>query len=123
MRSVDWRYVETGSTATPAASVDYGQLAAAAVRELGPSRVSLPYVAPAVKAVAQSALLEPRNAPAEGSGSAPPQSGGTGGNKGAEGGGGQPTLSKAAMKKLAIEMADRVARLLQREKERRGKWA
>ena len=93
--------------------------------EISPSAgaAPMPLVAPAVKAVAQTALRKGREESMGGEGAssgvdeaaAPP-----GGDSGAVSEAGK--LSKAAFEKLAYEMADRVARRLKREQERKGQW-
>ena len=123
MRDADWKFVDTGSRkSTPHA--DLGNLAAK-IMENSPSAgaAPMPLVAPAVKAVAQTALRKGRDesmgadasSSAAGALDAPP---GGDSNRSSE----AAKLSKAAFEKLALEMADRVARRLKREQERKGQW-
>lgn len=76
----------------------------------------MPLVAPAAKAVAQTALRKDRRESV---------ASGRGGRGGRGGGGGRPAeakLSEQAIESLAIEMATRVARLMGLMKERIGVW-
>ncbi|MGB0589001.1 MAG: hypothetical protein ACPGU1_04895 [Myxococcota bacterium] len=123
LRQADWKFVDTGSReSTPHA--DLGQLAAK-IMEIAPAagEAPMPLVAPAVKAVAQTALRKGRgesmggDAATAGGDAAPSAAGGESGAASEAG-----KLSKAAFEKLAYEMADRVARRLKREQERKGQW-
>lgn len=117
MRRTDWRFVETGSRASTS-HADLGKLAAAIVgsSEAG-KRAPMPLVAPAAKAVAQTALRKGGN-----------ESVAAHRGAGAGGGGGKsahrpaPKLSEKAIEALAVEMANRVARLMSLMKERIGVW-
>ncbi len=118
LRRTDWRYVETGSRASTT-HADLGKLASAiASSAAASSRAPMPLVAPAVKAVAQTAL---RSAKTESTASSR-----SGGGKGESGEGGASAeaqkISEQAMDQLAIEVASRVARIMGRDKERIGIW-
>ena len=118
-QQVDFGRVETGSSASTA-HADLGRMASHAVgSSQGAGRVPLPLVAPAVKAVAQSAHLHSSNEAVQthdgGGDESASSGGGSGGSDGAK-------MSDAALKALAPEMADLVARLQQRDHERRGRW-
>jgi hypothetical protein len=123
VRRVDYGYVNTGSAAAAASRVDVSRLTETALSSGGLGRTSLPLVAPAMKAVAQSALLSsrgesaPASTPASASAadSAPSSDNSTSKR--------EVEMGPEELKKLAVEMADRVSRLLRREKERRGIWA
>ncbi|MCC6622614.1 MAG: hypothetical protein IT385_15230 [Deltaproteobacteria bacterium] len=116
MRRTDWRFVETGSRASTG-HADLGKLAAAIVGSSETARrAPMPLVAPAAKAVAQTALRKDRRESV---------ASGRGGRGGRGGGGGRPAeakLSEQAIESLAIEMATRVARLMGLMKERIGVW-
>ncbi|MFO0749647.1 MAG: hypothetical protein U1F43_28850 [Myxococcota bacterium] len=118
MRRTDWRFVETGSRASTA-HADLGKLAAAIVgnSEAG-KRAPMPLVAPAAKAVAQTALRKAGNESVGSAGG----SGGGGGSPQSRGPGQPPKLSEKAIDALAVEMANRVARLMSLMKERIGAW-
>jgi len=115
MRRTDWRFVETGSRASTA-HADLGKLAAAIVGSSETARrAPMPLVAPAAKAVAQTALRKSkRETVASGRGG---RGGGGGAAKPAE-----AKMSEQAIESLAIEMATRVARLMGLMKERIGVW-
>jgi hypothetical protein len=124
LKQADWKFVDTGSR-EGTSHAELGQLAAK-IMEIVPSagEAPMPLVAPAVKAVAQTALRKGRD---ESLGGGDASSGGAdaavsspGGDSGAASVAGK--LSKAAFEKLAYEMADRVARRLKREQERKGQW-
>ena len=124
LRETDWKFVDTGSReSTPHA--DLGSLAAK-IMDSSPSAgaAPMPLVAPAVKAVAQTALRKPRDesvgTDGGGSGSSEAPAGPPGGDSGRTSEASKS--SKAAFEKLALEMADRVARRLKREQERKGQW-
>ena len=121
LSSLNWTYVKTGSSAGTRS--DLGGLAAkAATSQAAGSRVAYPLVAPAMKAVAQTALRSARSeaSPAsEGHTAGGPGDGGVG-----KEGGNEPKLDNAALKRIARSVAGHVAQLLDRkEKDRRGKWA
>jgi len=116
MRRTDWRFVETGSRASTS-HADLGKLAAAIVgnSESG-KRAPMPLVAPAAKAIAQTALRKSASEATTKAGGG----GGGGAKKGAAGP--EPKLSEKAIDALAVEMANRVARLMGLMKERIGVW-
>jgi hypothetical protein len=121
IRRTDWSFVDTGSrTSTPHA--DLGKLASAIIGSAeSAQRAPMPLVAPAAKAIAQTALRAPKSESVGRSGG----SSGQGGKKQAGGQGG-PTdakMSEEAIEMLAIEMANRVARLMGLKNERRGIWS
>ncbi len=122
MRDLDWSYVNTGST-TSVGNANLGGLAASVVGESGSARVPMPLVAPAVKAVAQTALLSSRaeESPAARVSSSSAPAGGASSQEAATPAE-APSLTKEALEALAVEMADRIARRMKREKERTG-WA
>ena len=120
MREANWKFVETGSKASTT-HADLGGMAASVLDAKGAGRVPMPLVAPAVKAVAQTALRSSttEQRPSGGGG------GGLGGPDGESEAGkaAQPELSKEAFEKLCIEMADRFELRAKRNAERRGtKW-
>jgi len=119
--SLNWNYVKTGSAASTQGDLS-GLAATAASSSAAGSRVAFPLVAPAVKAVAQTAMRSARSESME------PGGGRVEGVRGDAGPGADasaaPKLSKAALQKLARDMAGRVAKILDRnEKDRRGSWA
>lgn len=119
VRRTDWRFVETGSR-TPTPHADLGKLAAAIVSSSqAASRAPLPLIAPAAKAVAQTALRS-ANTEARPASSEKRSSMASGG--GSQGQPSKQTLSEEAMEQLAIEMASRVAQIMGRNKERIGVW-
>ena len=80
----------------------------------------MPLVAPAVKAVAQTALRDSKTS------SAPSQPAGGSGGAPADAGKRGPVdakMSEKAIEMLAVEMANRVARLMGLMKERIGVWS
>src|SRR5690606_29907074 len=83
VRRTDWSFVDTGSRASTT-HADLGRLASAIVSSSeSTQRAPMPLVAPAVKAVAQTALRDSKTSsapsqPAQGSGGAPTD----GGNRG-----------------------------------------
>ena len=92
---------------------------------MGGERSSMPLVANSMQAVAQSAMRSATTERAPGDrvnqervSSATNESAAVGSEAGAE----ENTLSKEAFEALAQQMADRVARELKRERERRGQW-
>jgi len=118
MRRTDWSFIDTGSKASTT-HADLGKLASAIVggSDSG-SRAPMPLVAPAAKAIAQTALRDDKNASASSNSS-------TGGSSPAPAGSRGPTdakMSDKAVELLAIEMASRVARLMGLTNERRGIW-
>jgi hypothetical protein len=123
VQQADWKFVDTGSrAATPHANL--GQLAARIMETSAVAgQAPMPLVAPAVKAVAQTALRKGREesmggeAAASGGG-APSAADGASSDAPADAG----KMGKAAFETLAYEMADRIARRLKREQERRGQW-
>ncbi len=120
MRRTDWSFVDTGSRASTT-HADLGKLAAAIVgsSESG-QRAPMPLVAPAVKAVAQTAL---RDSKTGSSPSQPAQGSGGGGADAGKRGPVDAKMSEKAVEMLAIEMANRVARLMGLMKERIGVWS
>jgi hypothetical protein len=117
MRRTDWSFVDTGSRASTT-HADLGKLAAAIVGSAQTSqRAPMPLVAPAVKAVAQTALLDSRN----GSRAAPrPAAADQGGTE--QRGAVDAKMNDKALEMLAVEMATRVSRLMGLMKERIGVW-
>lgn len=119
IRRTDWSFVDTGSrTATPHA--DLTKLASAIIGSADAAqRAPMPLVAPAAKAIAQTALRDPttksavKNAP---QGAPPAPAGDRRGPVDAK-------MSEKAIEMLAIEMAGRVARLMGLMNERRGVWS
>ena len=92
---------------------------------MGGERSAMPLVANSMEAVAQSAMRSATTERAPGDrvheervSSATNQGSETSGETGAQ----DNTLSKEAFEALAQQMADRVARELKRERERRGQW-
>lgn len=120
MRRTDWSFVDTGSRASTT-HADLGKLAAAIVgnSESG-QRAPMPLVAPAVKAVAQTAL---RDSKTGSSPSQPAQGSGGGGADAGKRGPVDAKMSEKAVEMLAVEMANRVARLMGLMKERIGVWS
>lgn len=120
VRRTDWSFVDTGSRASTT-HADLGRLASAIVSssESG-QRAPMPLVAPAVKAVAQTALRDSKTS------SAPSQPAGGSGGAPADAGKRGPVdakMSEKAIEMLAVEMANRVARLMGLMKERIGVWS
>lgn len=119
MRRTDWSFVQTGSKQSTA-HADLGKLAAAIVGSSESSgRAPMPLVAPAAKAVAQTALRAAKT-DSNNSSAAP------GGGRPAAAGSRGPVdakMSEKAVEMLAIEMANRVARLMGLTNERRGIWS
>lgn len=120
VRRTDWSFVDTGSRASTT-HADLGRLASAIVSssESG-QRAPMPLVAPAVKAVAQTALRDSKTS------SAPSQPAGGSGGAPADAGRRGPVdakMSEKAIEMLAVEMANRVARLMGLMKERIGVWS
>lgn len=119
IRRTDWSFVDTGSrTSTPHA--DLTKLASAIIGSADAAqRAPMPLVAPAAKAIAQTALRDPttksavKNAP-QGAPAAP-----AGDRRGPV----DAKMSEKAIEMLAIEMAGRVARLMGLMNERRGVWS
>lgn len=119
MRRTDWSFVQTGSKAATA-HADLGKLAAAIVGSSESSgRAPMPLVAPAAKAVAQTALRDAKT----NSANSPAQQGGGGGAQAGSRGPVDAKMSEKAVEMLAIEMANRVARLMGLTNERRGIWS
>lgn len=120
VRRTDWSFVDTGSRASTT-HADLGRLASAIVSSSGASqRAPMPLVAPAVKAVAQTALRDSKTSsapsqPAQGSGGASADAGKRGPV--------DAKMSEKAIEMLAVEMANRVARLMGLMKERIGVWS
>ena len=120
MRRTDWSFVETGSRASTS-HADLGKLAASIVGSSDTSsRAPMPLVAPAVKAIAQTALRDATTNSAvsnnsSSGGSTPPAAGSRGPV--------DAKMSEKAIEMLAIEMANRVARLMGLTNERRGIWS
>ena len=122
-QSIDWNYVKTGSKAsTPHANLG-GMAASALGSAASASRVPLPLVAPAVKAVAQAAHRKPTSeaivSDSTGDGSAslseqPTEGAASGTSDG---------MSNGELQALATEIAERISRRTRRENERRGIWA
>ncbi len=118
LRRTDWRFVETGSRAQTT-HADLGKLASAIVsNNQASARTPLPLIAPAAKAVAQTAL---RSATTEARPGRQNKSQGSSGGEGAQNKS-QAGLSEQALDQLAIEMASRVAQIMGRNKERIGVW-
>jgi hypothetical protein len=120
-KQTNWRFVDTGSRAS-SAHADLGRLAATVLDspDVG-RRVPMPLVMPAVKAVAQSALREDasaRGANVDGAKQRADQQAQQGQNAADSKAGAQ--LSDEALEALAHEFADRIARKMKREQERRG---
>jgi|GEM_PF-2259418 len=119
MRRTDWSFVDTGSKASTT-HADLGKLASAIVGG-GDSggRAPMPLVAPAAKAIAQTALRDDKNSSNtsnSSTGGSPPPAAGSRGPTDAK-------MSEKAVEMLAIEMANRVARLMGLTNERRGIWS
>lgn len=117
-KQTNWRFVDTGSRAS-SAHADLGRLAATVLDspDVG-RRVPMPLVMPAVKAVAQSALREDASAPGANVDGAKQRADQQGQNAVDSKAGAQ--LSDEALEALAHEFADRIARKMKREQERRG---
>lgn len=121
MRDLNWSFVKTGiARETPHA--DLGSMASSVMDAPAASRVPMPLVAPAVKAVAQTALRSPTTEPSPGSG--------TGGGMRDTGGGGPSSapsrgLSEDETEALVERIVHRVRLLQELERERIGvlKWA
>ncbi|MGM0576312.1 MAG: hypothetical protein ACQEXJ_11330 [Myxococcota bacterium] len=120
-QETNWRFVETGSSAGTS-HADLGRLAESVLDapDAG-ERVPLPLVAPAVKAVAQTAMRKPSSEQRSGASSRDGRAGDSSPSP-AEGSAPEAELSKEAFESLALEMADRIARRMKRDKERRGIW-
>ncbi|MCB9736274.1 MAG: hypothetical protein H6745_27115 [Deltaproteobacteria bacterium] len=119
VRRTDWRFVETGSRASTS-HADLGRLAAAIVSQSQTAqKAPMPLIAPAAKAVAQSALRNPTNEAPTGKKSSKPAQKAGGADKGK---GEKVTLSEEAMEQLAFEMVGRIVRRLGQDKERIGIW-
>lgn len=118
MKRTDWRYVQTGS-AQGTTHADLGRLASAIVgHSESATRAPMPLVAPAAKAVAQTALRDAKTRSAANE----TESAATGSDANTQVAG--PTkLSDEAIEKLALEMANRVSRLMGLADERRGRWS
>ena len=118
LRRTDWRFVETGSRAQTT-HADLGKLASAIVsNNQASARTPLPLIAPAAKAVAQTALRSPTSEARPGRQN---KSQGSSGGEGAQNKS-QSGLTEQALDQLAIEMASRVAQIMGRNKERIGVW-
>ncbi len=119
IRRTDWRFVDTGSRAATTPEIDLGKFAAA-VASSGESaaRVPMPLVAPAVKAVAQTALRSSKSEAAPGS-----SGGGGGSSKSSEAASKSEKLSERALELLAVELANRISVRLGRDRERMGIWS
>lgn len=118
LRRTDWRFVETGSRAQTT-HADLGKLASAIVsNNQASARTPLPLIAPAAKAVAQTALRSPTSEARPGRQN---KSQGSSGGEGAQNKS-QSGLTEQALEQLAIEMASRVAQIMGRNKERIGVW-
>ncbi len=120
-KQTNWRFVDTGSRAS-SAHADLGRLAATVLDspDVG-RRVPMPLVMPAVKAVAQSALREDasaRGANVDDAKQRADQQAQQSQNAADAKAGAQ--LSDEALEGLAYELADRIARRMKREQERRG---
>lgn len=120
--SLNWNYVKTGSGASTTNANLSGLAATAASSGAAGSRVAFPLVAPAVKAVAQTALRSARSESMEsGGGRVEGVHGDAGPGADAEA---APKLTRQALQKLAKNLAGPVAKILKRDQEdRRGKWA
>jgi hypothetical protein len=118
MRRTDWSFVDTGSRAATS-HADLGKLAAAIAGSVeASSRAPMPLVAPAVKAVAQTALRDAKTGPEERR--AAPAAAGAAGNE--QRGAVSAKMNDKALEMLAVEMATRVSRLMGLMKERIGMW-
>jgi hypothetical protein len=115
---VDWGFVNTGSE-TSTAHVDMKALAASAFGSGNAKNGSMPLVAPAVKAVAQTAMRSSKSEEAPAATPSVQQAPSEEGATPASAGG----MNDKAMDQLAQEMAGRISRRLKREKDRRGIWA
>lgn len=117
IRRTDWSFVDTGSrTTTPHA--DLTKLASAIIGSADAAqRAPMPLVAPAAKAIAQTALRDPTTKSAVKNTTAP--SSPAGDKRGPV----DAKMSEKAIEMLALEMAGRVARLMGLMNERRGVWS
>jgi hypothetical protein len=125
VRRTDWRLVDTGVKGAHG-HADLGKLAAALAGSGAgggstgsAGAVPLALVAPAAKAVAQTAMRSARD---EGGTSSSPAPDPAAPNRGGPSGPGEVTLSEEAIELLAIEMAARVAELFEQDNDRTGQW-
>jgi hypothetical protein len=126
VRRTDWRLVDTGVKGAHG-HADLGKLAAALAGAGGgggagagsSAPVPLALVAPAAKAVAQTAMRSPRD---DGGTSSRPAPDPAAPNRGGPSGPGEVTLSEEAIELLAIEMAARVADMFEQDNDRTGQW-
>ena len=126
MKGTNWKFVQTGSGSSTA-HADLGRMTSSVMDAPRTSpETAMPLVAPAMKAVAQTALRKSRGEQAAGSETSSAASSATNKANGPDNTGqsasGEPVLSKEAFEALAVKMADRVARRMKREQERRGQW-
>ena len=115
---VDWGFVNTGSGSSTS-HVDMEALAASAFGSGNTTKGSMPLVAPAVKAVAQTAMRSSKSEEAPAATPSVQQAPSDEEAAPASAGG----MDDKAMDQLAQEMAGRISRRLKREKDRRGIWA
>jgi hypothetical protein len=117
-RHIDWSFVRTGAAASTS-HADLGSMAAAAASApAAGTRVPLPLVAPAIKAVAQAALRKPSAEPVADAGprrEAQPE-------ESRQGRGRDDTGGDEEFEKLARAIATRIRDRMEREKDRRGTW-
>ena len=119
-----WRFVMPGG-APRSPDADLGRIADGAMGAAPRDQAAMPLIAPAVQAVAQSALRSARSEQspgervrAEEKHGAPAAAGEETGPERTEAG----QLTREAFEQLALQMADRIARRMQRDRERRGQW-
>ena len=119
IRRTDWSFVDTGSRASTA-HADLTKLSAAIIGSADSAqRAPMPLVAPAAKAVAQTALRAAKTESASRTSPTQPAAQSGGDKRGPV----DAKMSEKAIEMLAIEMASRVARLMGLMNERRGVWS
>ena len=91
---------------------------------MGGDRSAMPLVSPALQAVASQAMLSAKTEQAPGDRVRSEQAAGSRGTDAAAEASqaGEASLSREAFEALAQQMADRVARQMKRDRERRGQW-
>lgn len=115
MQSVDWSLVDTGATRAAPDTADLGMLANTMVRPTSVAPTDMAMVAPAVKIVAQQAQLKPEGEAVGGG------RGGGGGEAVGPGGDSKHEAKKINYDALASQIARRLGRRWQLDRDRHGR--